>query len=217
MNRAAFYNQQDRIELGVLEPFIIFSSTAAITNSGINSTNTVNGPVYIGNNTAAVTGFNPAIALQISNDLTSAAAATAMAVNNEIRAIPPTFPNHAAAFVDQEIVQPGVYNILSAVSMAGTVHFDAQGDSNAVWILQIIGACALGAAVTMNLMNKALASNIFIVCDGAYSAGAGCRVKGTIISASGAVDIGADCIIDGRLIAMTGAITTANSIFNLPS
>ena len=212
-----FAEQADFVDMGPLEPFLIFSLTAAISNSGTNSTNTSNGPVYIGSDTAAVTGFDPAIPVLISNATTVAVAAYVRSLYTEVKLLPATNTTHAAAFVDQEVVLPGVYSIASAGSMAGTVYFDAGGDSNAVWILQIEGAFALGAAVKMVLRNKALASNIFIVCVGAYSAGAGCDVKGTVISYAGAIAIGAGCTVEGRLIAITGAITTSNSIFSLPS
>jgi hypothetical protein len=212
-----FDNQGDFVDMGPLDPFLLFSLTAAISNSGTNSTKTSNGPVYIGSDTAAVTGFDPAIPVLFSDATTSLVASFVRSLYTEIKTIPPTNSNHPAAFVDGEVVPPGIYNIVSAVSMAGTVYFDAAGDSNAVWVLQIEGACALGAAVKMVLLNKALASNIIIICVGAYSAGAGCEVKGTMISFSGAIAIGAGCIIEGRLIAMTGAITTSNSVFSLPT
>ena len=217
MKRNLFSNQQDYIDAGPLEPFLIFSLTAAVSNSGTNSTKTSNGPVYIGSDTAAVDGYDPSIPVIFSNATTSLVASYVRALYDEIKLLPATNSSHAAAFVDGEVVAPGVYNIVSAVSMAGTIYFDAQGDSNAVWVLQVEGACALGAAVKMVLRNKALASNIFIVCVGAYSAGAGCDVKGTVISYSGAIATGAGCDVEGRLIAMTGAITTSNSVFSLPS
>ena len=107
---------------------------------------------------------------------------------------------------------PGVYRSAAAYSVTGSLTFDAQGDPDAVFVVQTDAALNTTAGITMNLANGAVASNIFWVVGGAVTLGASSTFVGTII-ATAAITVGATSVIDGRAISLTAAITLDATTF----
>jgi len=104
---------------------------------------------------------------------------------------------------------PGVYKIGGAATVATPVTLDAEGDPDAVFIIQIIGALGTTAATgNVVLANGAQSANIFWIVDGAVSAGAGSHMEGTILGGAG-LAFGAATTINGRLLAGSAAGTIA--------
>lgn len=127
-----------------------------------------------------------------------------------------TNSTHAPAFGSGETLNPGVYAIGSAGSIAGTIILDAQGDSSAIFIFKINGAFSAGTSTTIVLTNGTTACNVFWVAEGAISIGATSIVKGTFIANSGAVSMGANCSLEGRLFSIVGAISFNSATISLP-
>ena len=76
------------------------------------------------------------------------------------------------------------------LSVAATLTFDAQGDPNAVWILQTTGGLNFMAGSQVVLAGGAKATNIFWVVSGVATIGAGApapgtHAKGVILSKTG--------------------------------
>lgn len=95
---------------------------------------------------------------------------------------------------------PGVYSSGgAAISQSTTLTFDAEGNSNAVFIIKIGGAFSAAATSNMVLVNGAQAKNIFWVVAGAVGLATGTHAVGTIISI-GALSLGDGATINGRTL-----------------
>ncbi|MGE4073027.1 MAG: ice-binding family protein [Lysobacterales bacterium] len=104
---------------------------------------------------------------------------------------------------------PGVYRIGGAATLATPITLNANGDPDAVFIIQIVGAFSSAASVgNVVLINDARSSNVFWVVEGAVAMGASTRTEGTILGAA-AIAFGANSTISGRLMAGSAAGTIA--------
>ena len=121
----------------------------------------------------------------------------------------------AAAYeLGGKTLTPGVYKIGAAATIATPVTLNGKGDTNAVFIIQIVGALGSTAAVgNVVLTNEAESANVFWIVEGAVSLGAGTHMEGTILGGA-AITFGADTTINGRAMAGTaaGTITLATTI-----
>jgi len=103
----------------------------------------------------------------------------------------------------------GVYKIGAAATLASPVTLDAEGDPDAVFIIQIVGAFGTTASLgNVVLANGAQSRNIFWVVEGAVSIGAGSHMEGTILGGA-AITFGAGTTMNGRVIAGSAAGTIA--------
>jgi len=102
---------------------------------------------------------------------------------------------------------PGVYRIGGAATLASPVTLNAQGDPDAVFIIQIVGAFSSTASIgNVVLTNDAQSANIFWIVEGAVSVGASTHTEGTILGAA-AIAFGASTTLSGRLMAGSAAGT----------
>ena len=116
----------------------------------------------------------------------------------------------AAAFeLGGSTLTSGVYKIGAAATLASPVTLDAEGDPDAVFIIQIVGAFGTTAATgNVLLANDAQSRNIFWIVEGAVSMGASTHMEGTILGGAG-ITFGASTTITGRAMAGTAAGTIA--------
>ena len=125
----------------------------------------------------------------------------------------------AAAFeLGGSTLTPGVYKIGAAATLASPVTLDAEGDPDAVFIIQIAGALGATASVgNVLLTNGAVSRNIFWIIEGAVSMGASTHMEGTILGGAG-ITFGASTTITGRAMAGTtaGTIALATEISSPP-
>ena len=112
----------------------------------------------------------------------------------------------------------GVYKIGAAATLASPVTLDAEGDPDAVFIIQIAGALGTTASVgNVVLANDAQSRNIFWIVEGAVSMGASTHMEGTILGGA-AITFGASTTISGRVLAgsTAGTIVLATEISSPP-
>jgi hypothetical protein len=116
------------------------------------------------------------------------------------------------------ILVPGLYVGGGAVGVTGThLTFDAQGDSNAVFIIKVNGALTVAAGVEMTLVGGAKAENIFWQVTDAASFGASTTLKGNYF-VEDALGVGATVAIEGRLMTTTGSLAFgATVVMTLPT
>lgn len=132
------------------------------------------------------------------------------AINNTIDQLNVlTYVAHAAAYGAGEVLTAGNYYIAGATTHTGILEFDAQNDSDALFIIKCGAAHAVEVNASYILSNGAKSSNIIWYVVGALSVGANVTIRGTFIG-DAAVGIGTNCILDGRLFTTNGAITTGN-------
>jgi hypothetical protein len=97
-------------------------------------------------------------------------------------------------------------SINEAASITNCLILDANGDSNAVFIIKIDGAFSTGPGSKVNLINGASANNMYWVVEGAISLGAGTSMKGNLIAHIGAISMAAGTHLEGRALSTTGAV-----------
>ena len=211
--------------LGTVADFALFAKNGAVGNTGISG---VNG--NIGSNTNAVSGYgggvhigtveiiNP-VTQQAADDLDDAYDALMLlepTITNDNTGRPIDLPLHTANFFNEFIV-PGVYEITTAGSVAGTIVLDAQGNPDSIFVLRFGGAISITANTNMVLINGAKRCNIFWlggagVAAGAVNIGASSIVSGYFFANIGASNSGAGVFLAGGQFSISGAVNTDTGI-----
>jgi hypothetical protein len=125
----------------------------------------------------------------------------------------------AAAYeLGGQTLTSGVYKIGAAATLASPLTLDAQGNPDAVFIIQVAAALGTTAAVgNVVLANGARSENVFWIVEGAVSMGAGTHMEGTILGGA-AIAFGAGTTINGRVMAGSpaGTIALATTTISAP-
>jgi hypothetical protein len=197
--------------LGSAANFALFSSAGAVGNTGISQ---ITGNV--GTNVGAITGFgNVNGVMHIADAATAQAAIDLQAAWFYLSTLTPTAAIGPVLGSGQTIFA-GVYTIAAAGSVVGALTFDAQGNPGAVFIITTGGALTTAAGATVNLINGAVACNVFWVAEGAISMAASTTMRGTLIAHNGAIDMGAGGTLEGRELSTTGAVSVYGTIAYTP-
>ncbi len=188
--------------LGTAANFVLFSTDGAVGNSGISQ---LTGNV--GTNNGSSTNFGNVNGQMHDADGTSAqcAADVLIAYNQLNSTIPAYFP--ASLLGNGQTLVPGVYEITGASTLNLNLNLDAQGDPNAVFIFQIQGSFSANANAKVNLLNEALACNVFWKVEGLVSMASGTTMRGTIIANNAAIEMSTGDTLEGRALSTAGAIT----------
>jgi hypothetical protein len=199
------------INMGTAANFVLFTSTGAVGNTGISH---VTGDV--GTTAGAISSFSNIDGVNHNGDATSfnASADLLTAYNQLNEAVPTFFPGPLLGYGQRLFA--GVYSIPQAASITHCLILDAQGDSNAVFIIQIQGAFSTGPSAKVSLINGALACNVFWKVEGAISMGVGTLMKGNLVANNGAIHMAEGDTLEGRAFSTTGAITIDGSIVYIP-
>ena len=148
---------------------------------------------------------------------TATATSDVSSIYNSITALPVTNTSHPLVFGNGEVLSPGVYNIVGAVSIAGILTLDGGGDSNALFVIRGNAAFNTGAGTTVKLINGASPENVYWIAEAAIGLGASTVIQGTIFSNTAAIAVGATSTITGRLLTNGGAISFGPGTLSLPS
>jgi hypothetical protein len=129
------------------------------------------------------------------------------------------------------VLVPGVYTAAAGSFMiqGGDLTLDAQGNANAVWVFQMattltVGGPGVAAPQSVNLINGALAKNVFWQVGSAatINAAGGGTMVGTIISQAGADFSTAPpplrpvLTLNGRVLSLGASVTLVDTVVNLP-
>lgn len=190
------------INLGTTESFVLFTSDGAVTNSGVSH---LTGNV--GTNNGSSTGFGNVNGVMHDGDVVSAQAFSDLLVAyNQLNSVVANqFP--APQLGNGQTLFPGIYSISAAASIDLQLNLDAQGDPNAEFIFQIDGPLSTSANSRVNLMNEALACNVFWKVEGLVSMAAGSSMKGTIVANNAGINMNTNDTLEGRALSTSGAIT----------
>jgi hypothetical protein len=109
---------------------------------------------------------------------------------------------------------PGVYTIAN-IGINSPVTFDAQGDPNAVFVMQTGGTLTQAGYTEVILAGQAKASNIFWQVAGVVTVGPGAHIEGVILGKVNAV-FQAGSTMNGRVFAQT-AVTLISTTITEPS
>ena len=198
--------EKTTIELGTAANF------GALAGGAISGSGNVTG--HVGSGTGAI-----APAITSSGTIYSTGHAAVMtaiadfatAYNDGKNRTPDVLLSAAAYELGGFTLTPGVYKIGAAATLATPMTLDAEGDPEAVFIIQIVGAFGTTASTgNVILTNQAKSANIFWIVEGAVSLGAGSNMKGTILGGA-SITFGATTTISGRALAASAAGTIALS------
>lgn len=188
--------------LGTAANFVLFSTNGAVGNSGISQ---LTGNV--GTNNGSSTNFGNVNGQMHDADGASAqcAADVLIAYNQLNSTVPGFFP--APLLGNGQTLVPGVYEITGASTLNLNLNLDAQGDPNAVFIFQIQGSFSSNANAKVNLLNDAMACNVFWKVEGLVSLASGTTMRGTIIANNAAIEISTGDTLEGRALSTAGSVT----------
>ncbi|MEO6671661.1 MAG: ice-binding family protein [Ferruginibacter sp.] len=200
--------------MGSTAGYVLFTSTGAVTNTGISQ---ITGNVGTNTTGGAITGFgNVNGNLQIGNAATLLASNELTLLYTELNTAIST-GNHAPLLGNGETLTAGVYAVSGLTTLSDTLNLDAQGDPNAVFIFQVSAPFSSTTSAYVNLLNGALACNVFWKVEGAVSIGSLTTMRGTIVANNDAVDLGAGVTLEGRAFSTTGAITLNGTLAYIPT
>ena len=200
-----------RPNLGSAYNYVLFSSNGAVSNTG-NSLITGN----IGNNISKSTAFgNVDGVMEDNNQATKQCAADLLTAYNQLKATIPThFPS--AVFGHGDTITAGIYAINSVASLSGNYILNGQGDTSALFIIQIQGAFSSDANSKIILINGAKACNIFWKIEGAVKLATNTSMKGSLVVNNAAIVADAGVVLEGRALTTAGAVTVNGIKAKLP-
>jgi len=205
-------------DLASTECYAIFSANGAVTNTGIT---TIMGDV--GSNVGLTTGFDP---LKVSGTLhpipdgsTAACAADLKKVYNYLNTLPYDiellFP---AQFGNNLVLTPHTYLLGAATTLTDSLFLNAQGNADAVFVIQMNGALTTSTYSKVILINGAQAKNVYWKIEGAVSINNYSVFCGTIVCNNGALGaINTGVKLNGRALTTSGSLTTAAIITTMPA
>ncbi len=181
---------------------------STVTNTG---PSVVNGDLGVAPGTA-ITGFPPALLNGTSNAANAAAAQaqadlTAAYTDAAGRTPPALLPADAGGL----FLTAGVHRRASALALTGAVTLDAQGDPDAVFILQA-GTLTAAPNSRVQLTGRAQACKVFWVLGSSATLGTDVAFVGSIL-AQQSITLNTRATLQGRALARNGAVTLdANTI-----
>lgn len=105
---------------------------------------------------------------------------------------------------------PGVYNDSSSFGLTGALTLNANGDPNAVFIIQADSTLITASGSAVNLIGGAQADNVFWEVGSSATLGADTDFAGNVLAYS-SITVNTGVTADGRLLAETGAVTLDGS------
>lgn len=187
--------------LGSVAEFALFTSAGAVSHTG---TSGIAGD--IGTHFGAISGFGTSTIIgSFYNEdaITAKAAVDLEYAYDQLMLLPNTVLSHAPAFGSGETLHAGVYSIVGAGSLAGTIILDGQNDPEAIFVFKFGGAFTTAAQSKVILTNGTRSCNVFWiggagVATGAVSMGAFTFMKGTVIAHAGANTMGESGNLEGE-------------------
>jgi hypothetical protein len=188
--------------LGTTTNFSLFSTSGAITNTGLSQ---ITGNV--GSNNGPVTGFGNVNGVMHSSDGATAQCASDLLIAYGQLDNAVTTNSPAPSLGSGQTLLPGVHSISGNTTINGILTLNGQNDPNAVFIFRIQGTLSSSAATKINLINEAKACNVFWKVEGAVNLASGTYMCGTIIANNAAIDLAIGDTLEGRALSTAGAVT----------
>lgn len=202
--------------LGTAASYSLFTVTGDVNNTGASK---VLGD--IGTNAGALKGFPPGIVTGQTNVVNTTSAQVATDVTAAYNSLTgATCTSAVSPSLGGLTLTPGVYcqsGPAGASTLAGTLTLDAQGNSNAIFIIKLTGALSTATGSGIALANGASFANVYFQVDGAVNIGDNSLFRGTIL-ANGAISLLTGAALEGRALSIAGAINTdLNRVSNSPA
>ncbi len=188
--------------LGTAVNFVLFSTNGAVSNSGISQ---LTGNVGTNNGSSTFFG-NVNGGMHDADGVSAQCASDLLIAYNQLNSTVPTF-FPAPLLGNGQILNAGVYYISSPATLSLDLTLNAQGNPNAVFIFQIQGAFSTYASSKVNLINGALACNVFWKVEGLVNMATATTMRGTVIANNAAINMNTGDTLEGRALSTAGAVT----------
>jgi hypothetical protein len=195
------------------------SGFAVIAGSSVTSTGStsITGDLGLSPGTS-VTGFPPGILIgiqHISDSIADQAKLDLTAAYNDAAGRTCTDKVLLQGNMGGLTLTPGLYKSSSSLSISsGDLTFDAKGNANAVFVIQMASTLTVSAARKVILTGGALASNIFWQVGSSATFESASEFKGTIMAMQ-AITFKTGASLDGKALARTAGVSMeANTIVN---
>jgi hypothetical protein len=185
------------------------SSYSVLAGTGITSVGAthITGDVGISPGTT-FTGFPPGIVtgtVSLNDSIASQAQTDLLAGQHDAQSRTGGVP--LANALSGVTITPGLYTTSGAATLlSGTVTLDAQGNPNAVFIIQIGSSLTTAANTQVVLAGSAVATNVFWSVGTSATLGANSKFSGMIL-AQNSITLSSGAINVGGLFAQTGTVT----------
>lgn len=188
--------------------YTIFSAAGNVTNTG---TSFVTGD--IGSNAGSTSGFQTANVtgtVHPNPDLSTAECASDLnVVYAYLSALPIDIELlYPVTFGNDLVLTPHTYLMSGAAVLTSTVYLNAQGNEDAVFVINITGAFSTSTYAAVELINGAQAKNVFWRVNGAVSLNDYTEFKGTVVGNNGAIILNTGVVLEGRATTLSGGIST---------
>jgi hypothetical protein len=191
------------------------ANIAVLAGSSISSTGltTITGDMGLSPG-SSVGGFPPGIlngTLYVSDSVSSQAKLALTAAYNDAAGRTATDIVTLSGNLGGLTLTPGLYKSTSSLSISsGDLTFDAKGDANAVFIIQIASTLTTTSGRKVILAGGAQASNIFWQVGSSATFGTTSVFKGTVMAME-SITFNTGATLDGRALARTGAVVMAGN------
>ncbi|WP_375498848.1 ice-binding family protein [uncultured Jatrophihabitans sp.] len=215
LNAAGPAEATDRVDLTTAASFAVLAGTS-VTNDAVDSTSTttISGDVGVSPG-SSVTGLTPGMVSSGSIHSNDAAAIAAQnGLSDAYAAAAPSTPPAGAETLGGRTIYAGDFGG-TTLALTGTVTLDAQGDPNAVFVLQATTSLDIAAAGVVVLAGGAQACHVYWQVGSSATLGAGATLAGSFLADS-TITVGAGTTIDGRLLAKSGAVTLIDDTVTRP-
>lgn len=197
--------------------YALFSSDGPVANVGITN---VTGD--IGTNNGLTTGYNPLFVNgnihPIPDGSTVSCASDLLNAYSYMNTVPYDIELlYPAQFGNSLVLTPHTYILNGAVTFTDTLFLNAEGDANAVFLIQINGALSTSTFSNVVLINGTQSKNVYWKVDGAVDINDFSTFRGTIVCNNGAMNLATGVLLDGRALTTTGALGTSAITVNIPS
>lgn len=204
---------QTAVPLASLANFAVLAGSS-ITNTGIT---TITGDLGLSPG-SSVGGFPPGIlngTLQVNNPIATQAKLDLTAAFNDAAGRTTNDMVTLSGNIGGLTLTPGLYKTTSSLAISsGDVTFDAKGNANAVFIIQIASSLTTTSGRKVFLTGGAQAANIYWQVGSSVTFGTTSIFKGTVMAMQ-SISFATGATLDGKALARIGAVTMAdNTIVN---
>jgi hypothetical protein len=211
---AATGGNQTSVALGGAGAFVVLAGST-VTSTGATA---LTGDQGVSPGTA-VTGFPPGTLTGTTHagDATSALAMADLTTAYDDAAGRTLAPVTLAGNLGGLTLPPGLYKSTSSLSISsGDLTLDAQGDPNAIFILQMASTLTTTSGRAVILSGGAKASNVFWQVGSSATLGTTSAFVGTIL-ADQSITLNTGATLSGRALARIGSVTLAANTAVLPT
>ena len=205
---------QATVQLGAASGLAILAGSA-VSNTG---STTVTGNMGLSPGTS-VGGFPPGIlvgTLHINDAIATQAKLDLTTAYNDAAGRTATDIVTLSGNLGGLTLTPGLYKSTSSLAVSsGDLTFDAKGNSNAVFIIQIASTLTTTSGRKVILSGGAQASNIFWQVGSSATFGTTSVFKGTVMAMQ-SITFNTGATLDGRALARSGAIVMAGNAIVAP-